>query len=63
MASYKTMQGKVVDLDQLRAKHQTTVPVGNLENKTQVHLDLHGQPIEQVDPSTEYNPKKPSSVK
>lgn len=63
--TYRTMQGKEIDLDQLRVKNETTPAVGNIRvNARGDELGPGGTIIpKQVDPALEYNTSKPDSVK
>ncbi len=62
---YRTMQGKEVDLDQLRTKNELTVAVGNVKvNARGDELGPGGKIIKAATiAEEEYNPVAPNSVK
>lgn len=63
--TYRTMQGKEIDLDQLRVKNELTPAVGNAKvNARGDELGPGGKIIrKQEDAATEYNTSRPDSVK
>ncbi len=63
--TYRTMQGKEVDLDLLRVKNELTPAVGNAKiNARGDELGPGGKIIrKQEDAATEYNAARPDSVK
>lgn len=63
--TYRSMQGKEVDLDALRTKNELTPAVGNAKvNARGDELGPGGKIVKKSeDASAEYNAQKPNSVK